>query len=694
MKRSLVLVASVLLAVSPVWAQMDGASAAASARAAGVSPGGSAGFALSAACPTFSWTSIAGAEGYELRAYRLEARGELEPVSALAVELPAGASSWTPPADGCLAPGERYAWSVRAQIAGGLTAWSEALLFEIAAAPTAAELQAALEVVQRYLGTARVGEPMVGRAEADIVPTRAVAATESPESQAEGKAPREAPAGGGPATAVRGEVPDAVGETYGVRGLSNSPDGAGVRADNNAAGPDLVLGGSPVAELTETGFSRDSASPLTFDFSNPGAGTMTLEVDGNSVFHSGNDGTGSGLDADLLDGQDSTAFAGGVHTHSGEDITSGTVAEPRIDALLSRDAEVLPTVLAGDGAGSTLDADLLDGLNSTAFLGSGTDDWVDETGDTMTGTLTLSAGDVALHTAATVTKGGSRFLWDDGGNGSFGVGRGALASNTTGSSNTAVGTFALDANTSGVFNVALGRDALGANTTAWNNTAVGAFALDANTIGTNNVALGTSALGANTTGSGNTALGYAAGLNVTTTGNNIFIDNYGVAGDSNRIRIGDTQTETFIAGINGNTTAGGVAVFVNSLGELGISISSRRFKEDIADVGGVSERLLALRPVSFRYTKEAAGEGERPVEYGLLAEEVAEVFPELVAYDEGGEPWTVRYHLLVPLLLNELQREHVRARRLEEELAGLSARLEAVERARSGANTVEYIGTR
>ncbi len=115
-----------------------------------------------------------------------------------------------------------------------------------------------------------------------------------------------------------------------------------------------------------------------------------------------------------------------------------------------------------------------------------------------------------------------------------------------------------------------------------------------------------------------------------------------MAGDALKIRIGSTQTETFIAGISGNTTGGaGVTVLVDGNGELGTISSSRRFKEDIHDVGEASVAILDLRPVSFRYTKEAAGEGQRPLEYGLIAEEVAQVLPELVIYDEAGRPETV-----------------------------------------------------
>jgi hypothetical protein len=100
-----------------------------------------------------------------------------------------------------------------------------------------------------------------------------------------------------------------------------------------------------------------------------------------------------------------------------------------------------------------------------------------------------------------------------------------------------------------------------------------------------------------------------------------------------------------------------VAVLIDANGQLGTINSSRRFKEDIEPMGSVSERLFALRPVTFRY-KQAFEDGSKPVQYGLVAEEVAEVFPELVVNDKDGKPETVSYHVLATLLLNELQKEH------------------------------------
>jgi len=133
----------------------------------------------------------------------------------------------------------------------------------------------------------------------------------------------------------------------------------------------------------------------------------------------------------------------------------------------------------------------------------------------------------------------------------------------------------------------------------------------------------------------------------------------GVAAESGTIRIGTkgSQSATFIAGINGITASSGVAVYITSSGRLGTLTSSRRFKKDIHTMGTASDRLMQLRPVTFRY-KQAAEDGTYPLQYGLIAEEVAKVFPDLVQYDKAGKPFTVYYHLLTPMLLNEIQKEH------------------------------------
>jgi hypothetical protein len=140
-----------------------------------------------------------------------------------------------------------------------------------------------------------------------------------------------------------------------------------------------------------------------------------------------------------------------------------------------------------------------------------------------------------------------------------------------------------------------------------------------------------------------------------------------LAADSNTIRIGansaslgyDAQTATFIAGIYQATTSNTTTlpVMIDSSGNLGTTSSSRRYKEDIEPMASATDRLLQLRPVQFRYKKPNAN-GEKPIQYGLIAEEVAEVLPELVVNNKDGQPETVAYHLLPAMLLNELQKEH------------------------------------
>ncbi len=244
----------------------------------------------------------------------------------------------------------------------------------------------------------------------------------------------------------------------------------------------------------------------------------------------------------------------------------------------------------------------------------------------------------------------------------------ALYANTTGHSNTANGYVTLFSNTTGGYNTANGVQALYSNATGNNNTANGFKALHSNRTGSFNTANGVQALYSNATGDYNLAFGYEAGYNLMTGSHNIDIGNKGLAAESGTIRIGTkgTHTATLIAGINGVTSSSGVAVFINSTGQLGTLTSSRRFKKDVKTMGTVSEKLLQLRPVTFRY-KSADETGAHPIQYGLIAEEVAKVAPDLVQYDKAGKPFTVRYHLLTPMLLNELQKE--RASRKAESIA-------------------------
>ena len=247
----------------------------------------------------------------------------------------------------------------------------------------------------------------------------------------------------------------------------------------------------------------------------------------------------------------------------------------------------------------------------------------------------------------------------------------ALFSNTTGYLNVADGAQALAANTTGHDNTATGFDALGLNTTGFNNTANGDRALELNTAGGNNTASGFGALSQNTTGNGNIGLGIFGGAALTTGDNNIDIANVGVAGESNTIRVGTGQTATYIAGISGVNQGTAAAVFINTTtGQLGTAppSSSRRFKKEMKPMDKASEAIMALKPVTFHYKSDKTGTPQ----FGLIAEEVAEVNPDLVVRDENGEIYTVRYDAVNAMLLNEFLKEHSTVQELKTEIAALT----------------------
>jgi trimeric autotransporter adhesin len=238
------------------------------------------------------------------------------------------------------------------------------------------------------------------------------------------------------------------------------------------------------------------------------------------------------------------------------------------------------------------------------------------------------------------------------------VGASALNSNSGGNSNTAVGLNALFFNSSGSNNTAHGVNALLSNINGVNNAAHGAFALQNNKGGGNNTALGFQALKGNVGGSNNIAVGSNAGANLTSGSNNIDIGNAGIAGESGRIRIGTAgkQTDTLIAGIYGKTIASGVQVIIGSGGKLGTIQSSARYKDDIRPMDKASEAILSLKPVTFRYKHEL--DPDSIPQFGLIAEEVEKVNPELVGRDEDGKVITVRYEAVNAMLLNEFLKEH------------------------------------
>jgi hypothetical protein len=250
------------------------------------------------------------------------------------------------------------------------------------------------------------------------------------------------------------------------------------------------------------------------------------------------------------------------------------------------------------------------------------------------------------------------FLVGVSGSNNTAIGASALQAETTGGSNTASGQNALADNATGGFNTATGSAALYNNVSGSNNTADGEGALY-ETTGGNNTAVGQNALRVLTTGTGNIALGYQSGDNVTTGSNNIEIGNAGVAADTAVIKIGTqgSQTKAYIAGIYYSGVSSGLPVYVNSAGQLGYSSSSERYKTNVHSLASNTEKLARLRPVSFNAKTDPNG----TIQYGLIAEEVEKVYPELVIHDSEGTIQGVRYDELAPILLNVVQRDHEHA---------------------------------
>ncbi len=249
-----------------------------------------------------------------------------------------------------------------------------------------------------------------------------------------------------------------------------------------------------------------------------------------------------------------------------------------------------------------------------------------------------------------------------------------MVNNLVGSDNTAVGFSALDSNATGYSNVAVGAASL------WNAVS-----------SSYNVAIGMNALYADTLGSSNIAIGYQAGNNITSGSYNIEIGNTGTSTDSGAIRIGTagSQGSVYIAGISSSPVSG-ASVVVNSSGQLGVQTSSAQFKENINDMGDVSDAIMQLRPVTFQYRAPAA-DGSKPLHYGLVAEEVDKIYPELVLRDSQQRPFALAYQELPALLLNEIQKQRrtidEQQQKIQEQdatLQNLSRRLSILESASKG----------
>ncbi len=283
------------------------------------------------------------------------------------------------------------------------------------------------------------------------------------------------------------------------------------------------------------------------------------------------------------------------------------------------------------------------------------------------------------------------------GNQNTATGLRALTSDTNGGYNTATGVYSLFANASGFFNSATGAYALANNTTgsdntangygalyrntADNNTATGFGALFRNTTGSDNTAVGDEALSNNTDGNSNTALGFNAGMDPGIGSNNIYIGDAGFAGDNNVIAIGGVSatgtayTDCFIGGIFGNPSPGS-AVYIAADGHLSTTASSRRFKDEIKPMDKASEAIFALKPVTFRYKKEIDPTGMS--RFGLVAEDVEKVNPDLIARDREGKVYTVRYDQVNAMLLNEFLKEHKKVEQQQASIAELKNEVQTV----------------
>jgi hypothetical protein len=327
--------------------------------------------------------------------------------------------------------------------------------------------------------------------------------------------------------------------------------------------------------------------------------------------------------------------------------SAGKIAMVEDGALFLHNIGTAVTGIGLSALGSNSGGSFNTAVGNSALAGNTTGDVNTAVGASALAANTTGSNNIAVGKSALINNTSSHF--------NIAIGNSALQNNTSSSSNVAIGHSALLSNTNGVGNVAVGNFTLVANTAGVSNVAVGDSALSANTTASDNVAIGRFALKDTTGGDNNIAIGASAGLEATSSHDSIFIGNIGGGGDANLIRIGtkNTQTSTFIAGIYGASPAGlnATAVVIDEDGQLGaLAPSSRRFKNDIQPMGDVGAMLQKLRPVTFRYN-QAQKDGSHPIQYGLIAEEVAEVFPDLALFGRDGQTDGVKYQLLPNFLL-------------------------------------------
>jgi hypothetical protein len=443
------------------------------------------------------------------------------------------------------------------------------------------------------------------------------------------------------------------GYAYGVKGYANSISGTGVRG--LAMSPTGATYGVSGAVASASGAGLWGQSQAT---------TGGIGVWGQSLATTG---PAAGVVANATSNAGSAIVATESSTTGPTYGLNATVQSPIGTAAWLQNTAGGPLIMATTGPISSPTATFsVDGGGNVATIGS-----------VNTGTTYQLGGQPVLSVGVPVGSRKNLFVGRFAGANNAGdlnlfVGEDTGYSNTGGDGNTFLGVEAGYSNQTGNNNIYLGFQA-GLVSTGDNNTYLGAsvaFAGYPGDSGNNNTYLGYEAAYNNSSGSNNTYLGYQAGLNNGTGSSNIYLGSQGASGESNVIRVGTQgqQTVTFMAGIYGATSSSGVPVYINSNGQLGTLTSSLRFKENVRDMGDSSSALMKLRPVTFFYKPEYEN-APRMLQFGLIAEEVAKVYPELVAYDDDGKPYTVRYQYIASMLLNEAQKQYHRAEEQAELIA-------------------------
>ncbi len=439
------------------------------------------------------------------------------------------------------------------------------------------------------------------------------------------------------------------------------------------SGTQNVAVGSTALDAATTGSNNVAAGYSALGAVTTGAQNVAVGTSAGGAILTTSDSTAVGYQALLLNtGAQNTAVGSGALDANVAGTPNVAVGYNALGANVSGNNNVA----VGASAGLTLLT------NQNTVVGASALAAASGANSTAVGYNALNA-----NTAANMTAVGSGALAANiGGTPNTAVGYNALTTNTTGANNVALGSTALTLNLSGARNAAVGTASLATNSTGVDNTAVGYNALNASTSATGNNSGFGSGAGALTTGANNTYLGFSAGSAMTTGNNNIMIGSGTTFQGADSItssnviviRGSTEQTKTYIGGIRGRTTdaADAIAVLVSSTGQLGTVSSSKRFKENIVPVDqATAEKLADLNIVTFTYISDKSGR----VQYGAIAEEVFEIFPELIVYNKDGEIETIQYHHFVPLLIKYAQVQNAEIKSLKAVVAALMKRIEALE---------------